>query len=609
MTLEFLLRDVSYEVLQAGGGISQAISSVAIDSRKVMAGGLFICLLGLTVDGHEYIDDVAKAGASAILVEKFDESAIPPPPRHSGLDPSCRGEQFAERTSSPEAPNHSAFNPWSAKGGRIHPRPKNYTGAAQNRETYPAGITVIQVENTRKALALIAANAYNRPAEKLSLIGVTGTNGKTTTTHFIEEIIRECGHQTGIIGTNGVKIGTTLVDIPFATSTTPDPLELQKIFALMVERGVKYVVMEVSSHALAFYKVEGLIFDVGVFTNLTQDHLDLHGTMDNYRLAKAQLFAQSRFAVVNNDDESTTVMLQHLPGVADGNYLTYGIGSYAAGLTALHIEYLTNGMTFDLGGRALYELSDVSATVEMPNRTIRIGAPIISARYRLRKATGRPNATPPIIKTTPSGLTLAPPCHVALQTKGRFNIYNALAAIGTCMQLGLSLEEICEATTSIKGVPGRIQDVPNNIGAHILVDYAHSPDGVYNILSSVREFTSGRVIIIIGCGGDRDKTKRPIMGQIAGELADYCILTSDNPRTENPHQIISHIEEGTKPTGTPYEVIENRRDAIFAGIKMLTPGDALIIAGKGHEDYQIIGEKTIHFSDYDTAVEALKGRR
>ena len=586
MTLESLLRDIPYNILQAGNGISQEISTIAIDSRRVTAGGLFICLLGLNVDGHEFIDAVAQAGASAVLIEKYDET-------------------IASHDSTQDT---GAFNPWSAKGGRIHPRPPHYTGQAQLRETYPHGLTVIQVENTRKALALIAANAHNRPAKKLSLIGVTGTNGKTTTTHFIEEILRGCGHKTGIIGTNGVKIGREPIDIPFATSTTPDPLELQKIFAHMVERGVKYVVMEVSSHALAFYKVEGLIFDVGVFTNLTQDHLDLHGTMDNYRLAKAQLFAQSRFAVVNNEDESTPVMLQHLPGAAKGDYLTYGIGSYgsyAAGLTALHIEYLATGMAFDLGGDAVYKLGDVPATIEAPHRTAQIGAPIISARYRLRKATGRPNATPPIIKTTPSGPTLAPPCHVTLQTKGRFNIYNALAAIGTCMQLGLSLEEICEAATNIKGVPGRIQDVPNNIGAHILVDYAHSPDGVYNILNSVREFTSGRVIIIIGCGGDRDKTKRPIMGRIAGELADHCILTSDNPRTEPPHEILNQIEEGTKPTGTPYEIIESRRNAIFTGVKMLSKGDALIIAGKGHEDYQIIGTETIHFSDYETAIEAL----
>ena len=559
MTLESLLRDVPYEVLQASEGISQRISSIAIDSRKVTAGGLFICLLGLSLDGHEYIDDVARAGVSAILMEKFNEASD---------------------------------NPWSAKGGRIHPRPPGYTGAAQLRKSYPPNLTVIQVENTRQAMAIIAANAYGRPAEKLSLIGVTGTNGKTTTTHFIEEILRDCGHKTGIIGTIGARIGTTPIDIPFATSTTPDPLELQEIFAHMVERDVKYVVMEVSSHALAFYKVEGLVFDVGVFTNLTQDHLDLHGTMDNYRLAKAQLFAQSRFAVVNSDDESTPVMLQHQ---VSGHHLTYGLES-DAGLTALHIEHIANGMMFNLGGSAVANYN----TGNRPAK-LRRGAPIISARYRLRKMTGRPNSASPVY----AGAATNRPYRVILHTKARFNIYNALAAIGTCKQLGLSLDEVCAAAAKIQGASGRIQDVPNNLGVHILVDYAHSPDSIYKIIRSVREFTTGRVIIIFGCGGDRDKGKRPIMGGIAGELADYCILTSDNPRTEDPHEIIAHIEDGTKSTGTPYEIIENRRDAIFSGVKMLTQGDALIIAGKGHEDYQIIGTETVHFSDYETATEAL----
>jgi len=600
MTLMSLLQDVPHEVVQAGTGITHTISSIAIDSRKVTAGGLFICLLGLSMDGHEFIDDVARAGVSAVLVEKFDETSVIP-----ALDSELNTGQAQESPGIQDKANARDFNPWHAKGSRIHPRPPHYTGAAQLRETYPSGLTVIQVENTRKAMALIAANAYNRPAEKLSLIGVTGTNGKTTTTHFIEEILRGCGHKTGIIGTNGVKIGQEPIDIPFATSTTPDPLELQEIFAHMVERGVKYVVMEVSSHALAFYKVEGLIFDVGVFTNLTQDHLDLHGTMDNYRLAKAQLFAQSRFAVVNSDDESTPVMLQHQ---ADGAHLTYGLES-EAGLSALHIEYLATGMAFDLGGNAIYRTSstiDSTITKNSPARQQR-GVPIISSRYRLRKATGRPVVAHHILKAAPTGQNLIPPCRVILQVKARFNIYNALAAIGTCMELGLPLTDICAAAANIKGVQGRVQDVPNNLGAHVLVDYAHSPDSIQKTIISVRDFTTGRVIIIFGCGGDRDKSKRPIMGSIAGELADYCILTSDNPRTEAPHEIITQIEEGTKPTGTPYEIIENRRDAIFTGIKMLTQGDALIIAGKGHEDYQIIGTETIHFSDYETAEEALSG--
>ena len=563
MTLERLLQDVTYEILQEGEGISREISSIAIDSRKVTAGGLFICVLGLSLDGHMYIDAAANAGAAAILVEKF-------------------------------SPDYTHENPWQKNSGRIHPRPPGYEGAGQKRDSYPPSVTIIQVDNTRQAMAIIAANVYGRPAEKLSLIGVTGTNGKTTTTHFIEEILRGCGHKTGIIGTNGIRIGTTPVDISFATATTPDPMELQEIFAHMVERGVQYVVMEVSSHALAFYKVEGLVFDVGVFTNLTQDHLDLHGTMDNYRLAKAQLFAQSRFAVVNIEDESTPVMLEHFDG---DDYLTYGIDN-EAGLMALHIKYLADGIAFDIGSHNLATLKVDTGLSTRPAR-VRRGAPIITARYRLRGMTGRLRAIP----VKPSNQSPTPPHRFTISAKARFNIYNSLAAIGTCIKLGLSLEEICKI--KIKSVSGRVQDVPNSLSAHVLVDYAHSPDSIYKTIESVREFTTGQVVIIFGCGGDRDKGKRPIMGRIAGELADYCIITSDNPRTEDPHTIIAQIEEGTKPTGTSYEIIENRRDAIFAGIKMLNPGDALIIAGKGHEDYQIIGTVKHHFSDYETATEAL----
>jgi len=522
MTLKTLLHDVSYKILQMGsGGISREISSVTIDSRKVTAGGLFICVLGLTVDGHQYIEAAAQAGAAAIIVEEFIERLL-----------------------------------WPENSGRIYPRPPGYT--AQNRTGYPQGVTIIQVGNTRQAMAYIAANLYNRPAEKLSLIGVTGTNGKTTTTHFIEEMLRGCGYKTGLIGTNGARVGESLISIPFATSTTPDPLELQEILAYMVTQGVKYVVMEVSSHALALFKMEGLAFDVGVFTNLTQDHLDIHGTMDNYRLAKAQMFAQSKFAVLNMDDESSTEMLRHH---GFGPYLTYGLEK-EADLWAIHINYQPE--------KTVFELSD-----------------------------------------EPPGYSYT------LHPKGKFNIYNALAAMGTARALGLDALEpginpqdsrreiIRKAVSNLRGVPGRIQDVPNNRGVHVLVDYAHSPDGVKNIISSVREFTSGQIVIILGCGGDRDKTKRPEMGRIAGDMADYCILTSDNPRTEDPFVIISDIEEGVRATGATYEICENRRDAIFMGVRMLSAGDALIIAGKGHEDYQIIGTVKYDFSDYGMAVEAL----
>ena len=483
MKLNDLLNDIPHEMIQAG---DCEITSVVIDSRKVKPGALFICQRGLTVDGHKYIESAVKAGASAIMIE--DKNAA-----------------------------------------------------------YPTGIAVIYVENSRKATATIAANFYNHPAKKLRLIGVTGTNGKTTTTCFIEEILRHCGRKTGLIGTVGAKIGNQPMDIAFETSTTPDQLELHEIFAKMLKAGVQDVVMEVSSHALALYKMEGLIFDVGVFTNLTQDHLDFHGTMENYRLAKAQLFTQSRYAVVNADDDSTPTMLEHH---GDNPYTTYSI-QRESDLQAIHI-----GLRPKVTGFSVVQGS---------------------RKYVFH-----------------------------LYPKGTFNIYNALAAIGTAQALGLDMDKVeLEAVPKISGVPGRIQHVPNSRDLSVFVDYAHSPDGLENIISSVREFTQGRVITIFGCGGDRDKVKRPIMGRIAGEMSDFCILTSDNPRTEDPMFILAQVEEGTRETKTPYEVIENRREAIFRGVEMLKPEDSLIIAGKGHEDYQILGTTKHHFSDYEVAAEAL----
>ena len=492
MKLDKLLDGIPHEIIQKGD--CQEVSAITIDSREVKPGTLFICLRGLTVDGHTFINSAAEAGATAVLVEDV-----------------C--------------------------------------------DNYPAHLTVIRVSNTRRAMAYIAANFYDNPAKKLRLIGVTGTNGKTTTTYFIEEILRKLGRKTGLIGTVGARVGEVPLDIPFATSTTPDPLELHAIFAKMVEMGVQYVVMEVSSHALALYKMEGLTFDVGVFTNLTQDHLDFHGTMENYALAKAQLFAQSKVAVVNGDDEYTPTMLRLFKGEPP---IKYSIHSNT-NLQATNVECLAHGSNFELLGERFH----------LP----------ISAKY---------------------------------------NVYNILATIGTAMALNLGArftktatedgvtKEIRQAVSEISGVPGRIQSVPNDIGAQIFVDYAHTPDSLEKTISSVREITGGRVITLFGCGGDRDTTKRPIMGRIAGRLSDYCILTSDNPRTEDPFDIIAQTEAGVKETAAPYHVCENRKDAIFAGVKMLKPGDALIIAGKGHEDYQEIGKTKYPFSDYETAVEALK---
>ncbi|MCL2050004.1 MAG: UDP-N-acetylmuramoyl-L-alanyl-D-glutamate--2,6-diaminopimelate ligase [Defluviitaleaceae bacterium] len=526
MKLSQLFKNIPHKIIR---GYDGEITRIVYDSRQACQGALFICLRGAAVDGHRFIGQAILAGAAAILVqddmENIPTDFLPPSP--------------SESPTPSQSPNQSPT------------------------------IGIISTPNTRQAMAYISANFYGtaqhsgyatcnfgdlscqaaqRHEEQLPgvehrtrLIGVTGTNGKTTTTYFIEEILRRSGRKTGLIGTTGISALGKPMDIKFATSTTPDPPELHEIFAKMHALGVQDIVMEVSSHALALYKMQGLTFDVGVFTNLSQDHLDFHGTMQEYAQAKAVMFLQSRFAVVNIDDDYARQMLE---AHGEAPFYTYGLAN--ADFTATNIVCTPTSSAFSL------------------------------------------NAAP-----------------FALPLGGRFNIYNALAAIAAVTALGVPLEAVREAVSRLSGVPGRIQAVPNTRGLNVFVDYAHSPDGLKNIIPSVGESTKGRVITLFGCGGDRDKIKRPIMGKIAGELSDYCILTSDNPRTENPLEILEQVEQGVKQTPTPYEIIENRRDAIFFAIKMLTPDDALIIAGKGHEDYQEIGKTKYPFDDFKTAVEAL----
>ena len=477
MTITQLLQDVPHKIIQEGD--TTHITHLTIDSRQVTPSSLFICLKGLTVDGHSFINNTT---AGAVLVETLQDS-------------------------------------------------------------YPLGATIIQVANTRQAMAYIAANFHHHPAKSLRLVGVTGTNGKTTTTYFIEEMLRKSNIKTGLIGTVGARIGTTPLDMDFATSTTPDPIELHAIFAKMLAEKVDTVVMEVSSHALALYKMAGLTFDVGVFTNLTQDHLDFHGTMENYKMAKAELFKQSTFAIVNADDEASKTMLEvH----GSNKYATYSIDQ-PSDWQASNISYLPVGANFYVQNTA----------------------------YKL-----------PI--------------------SGKFNIYNMLATMAVATQLGCTPANIKTAVEAMSNVPGRIQSVPNPFGAQIYVDYAHSPDSLEKIIASVREITRGRVITLFGCGGDRDTTKRPIMGQIAAAGSDFVIITSDNPRTENPFDILSQIEAGVK--NVECALIESRKAAIYTGVKMLNKNDALIIAGKGHEDYQEVNGVKYPFSDYDTAAAAIKQR-
>jgi UDP-N-acetylmuramoyl-L-alanyl-D-glutamate--2,6-diaminopimelate ligase len=482
MKLETLMQGVPYTVLQTGD--FDEADFITHDSQKTRPGCLFICIRGFRKDGHKYIDDAAVAGAAAVVIDK-------------------------------------------------------------EQEYYPPGLTVLKVNSSRSAMSYIAANYYGNPAKDLKLIGVTGTNGKTSATYFIETLLEATKHKVGVIGTMGTRIGREVLDIPFDTVTTPDPLELHYIFAQMRDLGATHVVMEVSSHALALNKTAGFWFDVGVFTNITQDHLDFHITMDNYKAAKAKLFKQSRFGVLNADDVSMPVIRGNL-----SDYFTYGIEN-DCDLKAIHTEYTAEGSSFEI-----------------------------------------------VINEKPE--------YFHLHVKGKFNVYNCLAAIGALLALGVPVADIQMGVEFIKGVPGRIQSVPNKLGANILIDYAHSPDGLVSVINAVREFTEGRVITLFGCGGDKDKLKRPVMGRIAGELSDACIVTTDNPRSEDPLKIINQIIDGLKETNTPYETYVDRREAIQAGIGMLTAGDALIIAGKGHETVQHIGDKLIPFDDYEVALDILE---
>ena len=389
----------------------------------------------------------------------------------------------------------------------------------------------------------------------MRMVGVTGTNGKTTTTHMIRHILKAQGHKVGVIGTVHIMIGDTSYPIH---NTTPDVVDLQHILHQMVQENVEYCVMEVSSHALALGRVSGVEFDTAVFTNLTQDHLDFHKTFENYLAAKCKLFEQvsapnqvkdNKGAVINIDDSYGHRVMEKT--------------------TAPTITYSTLG-------KGTLNASDVHMSTKNSQYTVNY------------KGESYP---------------------VSMNTTGLFNVYNTLAAIGACLQEGISMEAIDTALKTFSSVPGRFELIEEGQDFAVVVDYAHTPDGLQNILETAKAIKENRIIIVFGCGGDRDATKRPIMGRIAAEYGDKIYVTSDNPRTEDPVQIVKDVEVGVKEAlrnGTSYEVIVDRREAINHAIHDAKAGDIVIIAGKGHENYQILKNETIHFDDREEARKALK---
>ena len=474
-------------------GEDKEITGIQHDSRKVRKGTLFVAIPGVHVDGHTFIPQAVTSGAVAVLTTKREAEV-------------------------------------------------------------PAGVTKLVVPELSPALDAIVPYFHDYPARAMRVIGITGTNGKTTTSYLTRAILRHAGKKVGLIGTIQIMIEDEVLPIH---NTTPDVVELQDTLARMRDAGMDDVVMEVSSHALDQDRVAGIEFDTAVFTNLTQDHLDYHKTMENYKLAKAKLFdhvsepgtKQGKTAVVNIDDAAGETMLAH----AKCDHLTYAIHATDAALRATDIDVRADGARFTLNHASFGK---------MP---------------------------------------------LALHITGIFNVYNVMSAVGAALAEHIAPEHIRAVLERFTAVPGRFELVKAGQDFSVIVDYAHTPDGVENVLKTAREIAKKRIIAVFGCGGDRDRTKRPIMGRLAAELSDIVIATSDNPRSEDPNFILSEVEAGVKEKiGTKHhELIPDRHEAIFRAVALAEKDDIVVILGKGHEDYQILKDKTIHFDDREQARMAI----
>lgn len=473
------LSEIAKELGVPVTGGDAEIRSVQYDSRKVTEGSLFCCMVGLVSDGHTFAPQAVKNGAAALLVER----------------------------------------------------------------PLPLDVPQIVVKNARSGMAHAAACFYRHPEREMTLLGVTGTNGKTSTTYMLKAIAEAAGKKVGLIGTIQNLIGDEVLE---TGRTTPESADLFALLRRMADEGVDVVVMEVSSHALVQERVSGLQFHVGAFTNLTQDHLDYHKTFDNYLEAKRKLFFQCDLGLVNADDPYAARMAENVP-----------------------CPVLKMGLEQELD----YSAHDIFVRPE-------------GASFRLR---------------TPEG-----EIPIRLHISGLFSVYNAMGAAAMMHLSGFSLEVIREGLEKLGGVAGRLEAVDTKGQPFsVYVDYAHTPDALENVLKAVHAFSKGRVLSLFGCGGDRDRTKRPLMGEIGARNSDFVIVTSDNPRTEDPAAIVRAVEEGVRRTDTPYVAIVNRREAIQYALSILKPDDILVIAGKGHENYQEIMGVKHHFDDRETVEELL----
>ena len=465
-------------------GADIEINAIEYDSRRVKSGNLFCCINGTFLDGHKFAESAVKNGAAALLVER----------------------------------------------------------------ELPLDVPQIIVKNSRIAMAKMAAEFYDHPLRGIPVVGVTGTNGKTTTTYMLKSIAEKAGLKVGLVGTIRNIAGDKIIP---TTRTTPESVELQRVFRIMRDENVDIVIMEASSHSLDQERVYGITFEIGGFTNLTQDHLDYHKTFDNYLAAKKKLFERSKCAVVNADDSYSEKLLDGL----DIPVTFYGIRSQKAEIRAANIEICAKKVEFDL--------------------------------------------------ITPLGER-----HIEVSMPGLFNVFNGMLAAGLAMKLGFSLDDIAYGLEHVGSVSGRMESLDTTgFDFSVILDFAHTPDGIINLLTSVGEFAKGRIITVFGCGGDRDNLKRPIMGEMAARHSDFCVVTSDNPRTEDPKRIISMVLEGVERTKCEHVVIENRREAIDYALHLAKKDDVVVLAGKGHENYQEINGVKHPFDEKIIVAELLEKMR
>lgn len=472
------------EIISSSADIQVIVRGMSMDSRQVQPGDLYVCVPGFQVDGHDFAAAAIASGAVALVVERF----------------------------------------------------------------LPLDVPQVLVANVRQVMGLLASVVYDRPSEHLELVGVTGTNGKTTITYLIEKIAAKHSKKVGLIGTLGSRIDGR--ELP-GERTTPEAIDVQKLLGEMVAEGVSLAVMEVSSHALDLGRVAGCEFAAGIFTNLTQDHLDYHKTMEEYLNAKSRLFSnlkgkiQPKISILNGDDPAFSKLSQ----VSAAPVVSYGIYN-SVDYRAENVEVTTEGVRF---------------------------------RVRFRDEVQQ----------------------IWYATPGIFSVYNALAAFVWGVERGYDKATVAEALTEISGVPGRFESVRLGQPFQVIVDYAHTPDGLVNVVRTARDFTKGKLITVFGCGGDRDRGKRPLMGEAVSQWSDFVIVTSDNPRTEDPDQIIQEILTGV--SGVDYVALRDRREAVWSACRMAKAGDTILIAGKGHETYQIFGTEVHPFDDREVAREALRG--